>query len=50
MLYNLSEPNITIDSIAATPPYMFSTTGLIVLFIIIIIITLLSVICVKKML
>jgi len=50
MIYNVSAPNITIDSISTTPPYMFSTSGLIVLFIIVIILTLISVICVKKML
>ena len=50
MIYNVSEPNATIDSIHGMLNYTFSTTGLIIFFIIIIIITLITVICVKKML
>lgn len=50
MMYNISQPNLTLDSISTTQQYMFSTSGLIVLFIIVIIVTLITVICVKKML
>lgn len=50
MIYNLSPPNATIDSITNSQQYIFSTTGLIIFFIIIIIITLITVICIKKML
>jgi len=48
MLYNLSAPNTTIDSIQMTSPYVVTFEGLILLFIVVIILTILLVISVKK--
>jgi hypothetical protein len=49
MIYNISAPNTTIESVQAISPYTFTFNGMIVLFIIVIILTLITVICIKKM-
>jgi hypothetical protein len=49
MIYNVSPPNTTIDSIQMTTPYIVTFEGLILLFIIVIILTIFFVICVKKL-
>jgi hypothetical protein len=49
MLYNISPPNTTLDSIQMFSPYTVTFDGLIILFTIVIILTLLIVICIKKM-
>lgn len=49
MIYNISSPNITLDSIQVLPQYTFSLNGLILFFIIVITLTLITVICAKKM-
>ena len=49
MLYNISSPNTTIDSIQMTTPYVVTFEGLILLFSIVIILTILLVVCIKKM-
>lgn len=48
MMYNISAPNTTLESIHAIQPYNFTFNGLIVLFIIVIAIMLIMVICIKK--
>lgn len=49
MFYNISQPNTTLDSIQMITPYTFTFNGVIVLCIIVIILTLISVICIKKL-
>jgi len=49
MLYNLTEPNTTLESIHMISPYTFTFNGLILLFTIVIVLTLIIVIYVKKM-
>jgi len=50
MMYNITPPNTTLDSIQLIKPYTFTFEGLILLFIIVIILTLITVIYVKKIL
>jgi|WetSurMetagenome_2_1015567.scaffolds.fasta_scaffold09965_3 hypothetical protein len=49
MLYNISSPNTTIDSIQMVTPYIVTFDGLILLFTITIILTIFFVICIKKL-
>jgi hypothetical protein len=49
MIYNVSPPNTTLDSIQMITPYTFTFEGTIALFIIVIILTLIMVLCIKKM-
>jgi len=49
MIYNISQPNTTLDSITAITPFTFTFNGIILLFIIVIILTIISVICIKKL-
>jgi len=49
MIYNLSQPNTTLESIGAITPYTFTFNGLILLFIVVIVLTLVAVVCVKRM-
>jgi len=49
MIYNISAPNTTLESVHAITPYTFTFNGLIVIFIIVIILTLIAVICAKRM-
>ena len=48
-MYNLSQPNTTLESIGAITPYTFTFNGLILLFIVVIVLTLVAVVCVKRM-
>ena len=49
MMYNVSPPNTTLDSIQMTSPYVVTFEGLILLFIIVVILTIFFVICIKKL-
>lgn len=49
MIYNISQPNTTLDSIDLIHPYVFTFNGLILLFTIVIILTIILVIGIKKL-